>query len=778
MHGKILAGLAATASVASAWMPADRDLAAFNSTARHEQEGALHKLGKRFLPDVDKVRGVNLGGWLIVERFFSGDDYWQNTLGCPGGAGTEFDCMLQTNDGNDNGVSDKFKQHWASWITPDTIDDIYNVGLNTVRIPIDNGEHFPDATDMMQYVAAVCKRAQEKGIFVIMGKICRCETLSKPLADHYKSDLHAAPYAQQQDAFTGQANSPAGFFSAPDGYSRAEEWLSWMTELIHNDPDSYGSVGIIEVLNEPVSNHDYDGDIPRYPAPNEQESLTTDYYPNALKAVRDAEAKLQITDPTKQLHVQFMDQKWGSGDPTDSQEVKDDTAVVFDDHNYEGFAMKDANTIEFMQYACQNDDRTDDGETPKIVQEWSLTSNIDPSDTRFYHDWFIAQAQNYEATLGWVFWQWKTNVDFRWTYSGATALGIVANNHADLVALAHFLITYPPRRAALLIRQKVTILLAVLILQANGILLHALPQRIVSLLLRRIVRVAARTGAWPHTVGTAAATRVAASILNLLALELLRARLRAAPNEDAGHGADDHAEGDAGPVESLCAGVHLAFADGGQSAADEDVDEQLWADDGGGQGKGPPVDGGDCGDGAVGEAVWERAEADHAEQLDAVVLERQGEGGEAGVVGEEAVDVGGEDVAGDDEGCGAADHGGRGDDEPAVKRWVVSGLKGCKWSEEVEDLLVEDEKEDEESVGYDRSNDEADLLQKREAIPERHDTTTEGGDVVYGLVTVAGRGIERPALAKRTRAAVPRRTRGGMQRLFLAVNGKGERASS
>lgn len=48
------------AGTAFAWLPQERDLAAFNQTARHEQ------LGKRFEPalpsGVTKIRGVNFGG--------------------------------------------------------------------------------------------------------------------------------------------------------------------------------------------------------------------------------------------------------------------------------------------------------------------------------------------------------------------------------------------------------------------------------------------------------------------------------------------------------------------------------------------------------------------------------------------------------------------------------------------------------------------------------------------------------------------------------------------
>lgn len=54
----------------SAWLPQDRDLAAFNQTLRFE------KLGKRFEPSlpsgVTKIRGVNFGGesieWWAQEK--------------------------------------------------------------------------------------------------------------------------------------------------------------------------------------------------------------------------------------------------------------------------------------------------------------------------------------------------------------------------------------------------------------------------------------------------------------------------------------------------------------------------------------------------------------------------------------------------------------------------------------------------------------------------------------------------------------------------------------
>lgn len=56
------------ATTVHAWLPQDRDLAAFNQTARHEA------LGKRFMPKlpngVTKIRGVNFGGMFFLFFFF------------------------------------------------------------------------------------------------------------------------------------------------------------------------------------------------------------------------------------------------------------------------------------------------------------------------------------------------------------------------------------------------------------------------------------------------------------------------------------------------------------------------------------------------------------------------------------------------------------------------------------------------------------------------------------------------------------------------------------
>lgn len=75
-----------------------------------------------------------------------------------------------------------------------------------------------------------------------------------------------------------------------------------------------------------------------------------------------------------------------------------------------------------------------------------------------------------------------------------------------------------------------------------------------------------------------------------------------------------------------------------QLRTDEDVQQQLWAGHGGRERERGPVHCREGGDGAVGEAVRERAQPNHDEEFQSVVLEGQRKRGKARVVRYQAVD--------------------------------------------------------------------------------------------------------------------------------------------
>jgi aryl-phospho-beta-D-glucosidase BglC (GH1 family) len=229
----------------------------------------------------------------------------------------------------------------------------------------------------------------------------------------------------------------AGFFDTAN-YARATLWLSWMTKRIHTNA-AYKTVGILEVLNEPVNTNAGSA----YPAPGEN-TLTSVYYPEALAAIRAAESELGMSNDDA-LHVQYMDQLWGAGDPKSS--LPKDKSVAYDDHNYALSVLTGGNQTSYMWYSCETDNRNTDKDDPKIVQEWSLMVGTaiqnyadfvaNDQNKAFYSDWFAAQQQLYEQTDGWIFWTWRSELDYRWTYSAATYEGVIPSNASGLDSSAN-----------------------------------------------------------------------------------------------------------------------------------------------------------------------------------------------------------------------------------------------------------------------------------------------------------------------------------------------------
>lgn len=220
-----------------------------------------------------------------------------------------------------------------------------------------------------------------------------------------------------------------------------------MTRRIHTNAAYKATVGILEVVNEPQTDRDQGG---RPQA--ERDTFTQKFYPQALAAVRAAEASLNIA-ANDRLHVQFMDELWGAGNPKSN--LPSDSRIVFDDHNYVGGAVAAAShpndplnvkQADYMYYTCYTDNRLSDNNTPKIVQEFSLTVSGNVEDNSeftwrsaqnepFYRQWWIAQQRLYEQTNGWIFWTWKNELDNpRWDYSYLVFKGWVANNAAGLDA--------------------------------------------------------------------------------------------------------------------------------------------------------------------------------------------------------------------------------------------------------------------------------------------------------------------------------------------------------
>ena len=91
----------------------------------------LQRRGLSFDYGTEKVRGVNLGGWFVLEPWITPSifDDWSSST-------TVVDEYTYTQTLGKDEASSRLENHWNTWITQDDFNQISAAGLNHVRIPI------------------------------------------------------------------------------------------------------------------------------------------------------------------------------------------------------------------------------------------------------------------------------------------------------------------------------------------------------------------------------------------------------------------------------------------------------------------------------------------------------------------------------------------------------------------------------------------------------------------------------------------------------------------
>ncbi|CAE6477492.1 unnamed protein product, partial [Rhizoctonia solani] len=197
---------------------------------------------KNGLP-VDKVYGVNLGNWLLVEPWMIPNE-WVSKMGgercdadCSSCAASEFALVQKIGQEKADQV---FAEHWQTWFTEKDADAIAAAGLNTVRIPLGywiieslvdrSTEYYPRGG--MKYLKQGLRWLKQRGIHVML-------------------DHHALPgVATANQMFAGHCTNDVQFYTEKN-YRRALIWAGVMTAMTHIDPD-FASVFSIEAINEPT----------------------------------------------------------------------------------------------------------------------------------------------------------------------------------------------------------------------------------------------------------------------------------------------------------------------------------------------------------------------------------------------------------------------------------------------------------------------------------------------------------------------------------------------
>ncbi|KAF4633217.1 hypothetical protein G7Y89_g4895 [Cudoniella acicularis] len=258
----------------------------------------------------NKVRGVNLGGWFVLEPWITPSLFqpWAN-----GGGVVDEYTFTQTL--GPQAAQNQLTQHWASWITEADFQEIASFGLNHVRIPIGYWALNPLPGDpyvqgQLPFLDQAIVWARNAGLKVML-------------------DLHGAPGSQN-----GFDNS--GRYGPIDWQSgdNVQNTLIAIQNLANRYEGDTDVVTAIELLNEPAN---WGNDM----------SQVKQFYYDGWGNVRNTNAYTAVV-----IHDAFLDiQSYWNGFMNVASGVND---VILDTHIYQIFSQDEVamKPCEHVQAAC------------------------------------------------------------------------------------------------------------------------------------------------------------------------------------------------------------------------------------------------------------------------------------------------------------------------------------------------------------------------------------------------------------------------------------------
>lgn len=195
----------------------------------------------------DQIRGVNLGGWLVLEPFIVPAlfEKYQNSTpseALPGGLVVDEWTLsvAMTNDTSSGGGLSQLEDHYKTFITEQDFAQIAGAGLNWVRLPVPYwavdvwpGEPFLPKT-AWNYVLLAIQWARKYGLRMLL-------------------ELHTAPGSQNGLNHSGRLG-PINVLNGPMGLANADRTMGYIRVLAEfiSQNEYQDVVQMFGVLNEPL----------------------------------------------------------------------------------------------------------------------------------------------------------------------------------------------------------------------------------------------------------------------------------------------------------------------------------------------------------------------------------------------------------------------------------------------------------------------------------------------------------------------------------------------
>ncbi len=330
----------------------------------------------------NKWRGVNLGGWLVLEKWITPSLY--------AGVAAEDEFTLCQALGKAK-ASERLKRHRETWITAEDFDWLKARGINAVRIPVTYGvaEENPPFITGMDTLDWAFKTAKKHGLGVLL-------------------DLHGVPGSQNAWDHSGRQGT-LGWHTSKENIDHSLRIVDGLASLCKGYDNLIG----FELLNEP-----------RWDVPLE---IIKQFYQDAYHRVRD---HLPREKCAVVIHDAFRPRDWAS-----FMREPDFSNVIIDTHPYQCFTDDDRKRDlhgQVQHALLERKKLLEDIERqlPCLVGEWSCA--LPPQSLggrtglaldvamRAYGD---AQLINFDATRGWFFWTLKTEEGGAWSFRDCVLRG-------------------------------------------------------------------------------------------------------------------------------------------------------------------------------------------------------------------------------------------------------------------------------------------------------------------------------------------------------------------
>ncbi|KAI9664155.1 MAG: exo-1,3-beta-glucanase [Trizodia sp. TS-e1964] len=365
-----------------------------------------------------KVRGVNLGGWFVLEPWITPSLFEAG----PQGAVDEYTYTQLL--GKDEAFT-RLTQHWSTWITQADFASIATAGLNHVRIPIGywavaplDGD--PYVQGQLAYLDEAIGWARNVGLKVML-------------------DLHGAPGSQ--NGFDNSGRYGSINWQQGDTVLQTKNAVTALARRYASQTDVVTS---IELLNEPFG-----------PALNMD--IVKQFYYDGWGTIRDSGHNTAVT-----IHDAFEGAQYWNGFMAPPTAID---FVILDIHQYQVFSPGEVarNPADHVSAAC-NIGRTTLRDIDKwtIVGEWSgaetdcakwlngrfkgarydgtfpqsyyvgdcntkhagKVADLPQADKDNLQHYIEAQLDAYEQGAGWMFWTWKTEGAPEWDMHDLLANGL------------------------------------------------------------------------------------------------------------------------------------------------------------------------------------------------------------------------------------------------------------------------------------------------------------------------------------------------------------------